>query len=177
MRSQEILDQVPDFFRSYLDGAEPEWILPPSPPELDLHAGSLSLRLSTVPKALVAFTVLGNEADEVRITAGLAIDVPYSPGLAEYVNYINNKVLVFGRAFIGGDVPLVGETGQGPCVILMQEIVFGPSLSFEFPPSMQHLLNLTARLAGQADRFAPELVERFGGRLLADDDGPVLTLF
>lgn len=176
MNSQQFLQEIPHFFGEYIDGAEPDWILPPAE-DLDIHAGAWSFRMSAAPKGLVAIKVLGNENHEVRITVGLAIDVPYSPTLAEYVNYLNNKMLIFGRVFIAGDIPFIGENGNGPCVVVMQEIVFATSLSFEFPPSMQNLLNLTARLAAQADRFSPELVEQFGGRPLADPDAPVLTLY
>jgi hypothetical protein len=176
MNSAEFLQQAPDFFRSHLGGSEPQWILTP-PEGMDIHAGSWSFRMAATPQSVVVMKVLGNDTDEVRIMAGLAIDIPYSPQVAEYVNYLNNKMLVYGRTFAAGDIPFVGNSGAGPCVILMQEIVFGPTLSFDFTPSMESLLNVTARLAGLAHRFAPEVVERFGGRLLTDDDAAVLTLF
>jgi hypothetical protein len=175
MNSEQILQELPDFFRSYLEGAAPaEWTVPPVE---GLGAGSWQFRISATPNVLVAIKVLGNDAHEMRITVGLAIDVPYSSTLSEYVNYLNNKNLIFGRAFIAGNIPFIGETGDGPAVVVMQEIVFGPSLSFDFPPSMQNLLSLVARLAAQADTFAPDLIERFGGRPLTDDDGVVLTLY
>jgi hypothetical protein len=174
VESAEFVQAVPDFFRSYLDGADPDWIVPP--PE-GIPAGAFQFRLAHTPDSVVVVKVLGNDNDEVRIMAGLAIDVPYSPAITEYLNYLNNKILVWGRVFAGGDIPLVGQSGTGPAVILMQEIVFAPSLSFDFPPSMQNLLNVTARLAGLAHRFGLELVERFGGRLLTDEDAAVLTLF
>jgi hypothetical protein len=176
VNSAEILRELPRFFSSYLTHADPVWVLPP-PDDLDIHAGAWSFRVPSASQSVGLVKVLGNENDEARVTVGLAIDVPYTPELAEYVNYLNNKILIWGRAFIGGDVPLIGDNGRGPCVIVMQEIVFGGSLSFEFPPSMQNLLNLTARLAGQAHRFGPELVERFSGRLLDEEDAAVLMLF
>ena len=176
MNSAEFLERVPAFFSSYLEGGEPQWIVPP-PEGMDIHAGSWQFRMAASQQAPVVVKVMGNDAEEVRLMAGLAIDVPYSPELTEYVNYINNKVLVFGRAFAGGDIPNIGKTGQGPAVVLMQEIVFAESLSFDFTPSMENLLNVTARLAGLSSRLWPELIEHFGGRPLDDDDAAVLTLF
>ena len=175
VNSEQMLNELPDFFTSYLEGAAPaEWTVPPVE---GLGAGSWQFRISFTPNVLVAIKVLGNDAHEMRITVGLAIDVPYSSKLSEYVNYLNNKNLIFGRAFVAGNVPFIGETGAGPAVVVMQEIAFGPSFSFDFPPSMQNLLSVVARLAAQGDNFAPELIEHFGGRALTDDDGAVLTLY
>lgn len=174
MESGELIRALPDFVGSYLDGAEPRWVVPPVE---GLNAGSFCFRTAAFPDALVAFKILGNETDEVRITVGVAIAVPYSTTLAEYVNYLNNKMLIFGRMFIAGDVPFIGENGAGPCVIVMQEILFGPAMSFEFPPSMQHVLNLTSRLAAQASRYGADLIERFGGRRVSDDEDMVLTFY
>jgi hypothetical protein len=170
-----MLRELPGFFPSYLDGAGPaEWTVPPVE---GIDAGSWHFRISSLPNVLTSILVLGNDAHEMRITVGLAIDMPYSSALAEYVNYLNNKTLIVGRAFIAGNIPFIGDTGEGPAIVVMQEIVFGPSFSFEFPPSMQNLLGIVMRLSAQGDTVAPELVERFGGRPLSDDDDMVLTLF
>jgi hypothetical protein len=174
MKSTELLETLPAFLQEYLGATAPEWIVPPFE---NLGAGAWSFRVSDVPHALVAVKVLGNEADEMRINVGLAIDVPYVSTVAEYVNRLNNKELIFGRMFADGEIPFISEEGHGPCVIAMQEIVFGPSLSYDFPSSMQNLLNITARLAGQAHRNSSVLVEKFGGRLFADDDAAMLTLY
>jgi hypothetical protein len=174
LNSADLIRELPNFMGQYLDGAEPAWTLPPFE---NIPAGTWRFRMSAAPGALVSVKVLGEHTDEMRITVGLSLDVPYSSNVVEHVNRLNNKDLIFGRMFAAGDIPLIGQTGQGPCAIVMQEIVFGQSLSFEFPPSMQNLLNVTARLAAQADRYAPELVEQLGGRLFADDDEMILTLY
>jgi hypothetical protein len=174
MKSAELLETLPGFLREYLGATDPEWIVPPLG---NLGAGAWRFRVSDVPHALIAVKVLGNEADEMRITAGLAIDVPYRATVAEYVNRLNNKDLIFGRMFADGDIPFIGENGNGNCVIVMQEIVFGPALSFEFSPSIQNLLDIAARLAGQAHRYSSDVIERFGGRQFADGDDAVLTLY
>ena len=174
MNSAEMLEQLPDFFENYINGTSPVWTLPRVD---DLNAGAWRFRVVDAPDALVVIKILGNEADEIRINVGLALDLPYTYQLAEFVNMLNNKQLIFGRMFILGDVPFIGDGGHGPCAVVMQEIVFGESLSFEFPPSLNHVLNLTARLAGQAHRFTPEILERFGGRAFQDDDDGVMLIF
>jgi hypothetical protein len=174
MNSAELLDTLPDFLKEYLGATDPEWIIPPFG---DLGAGAWRFRVSDAPYALMAVKVLGNDDDEMRINAGLAIDVPYSATVAEYVNRLNNKDLIFGRMFVAGDIPFIGENGVGPCVIVMQEIVFGRALSFDFSPSIQNLLDMAARLAGQAHRYSSDLIERFGGRRFVDDDEMVLTFY
>jgi len=174
MNSAELLETLPGFLREYLGASDPEWIIPPFE---NLGAGAWRFRVSDAPHALMAVKVLGNEDDELRINAGLAIDVPYSAAVAEYINRLNNKELIFGRMFAAGDIPFIGENGNGPCAIVMQEIAFGPALSFDFSPSIQNLLNMAARLAGQAHRCSSDLIDRFGGRHLADDDEMVLTFY
>lgn len=111
---------------------------------------------------------------QLRINVGLAIDVPYRHEVAEYVNQLNHSELTFGRMFLFGDVPFLGDTYGGLCGVVMQEIVYGESLSWEYSPSLQNLLKITATLVGQGDRLAPGLLERFGGRSLTADEARIL---
>jgi hypothetical protein len=39
------------------------------------------------------------EQRELRVTLGLAMDVPYTPEVSHLVNRLNNKELIFGRMF------------------------------------------------------------------------------
>lgn len=176
MNSAEMLDKLPGFFEQYIDGTSPEWILPSVG---GLNAGMWRFRIVDMPGPSVGIKVLGNEAHELRVNVGLVLGARYTPQLAEYVNMLNNKQLIFGRVFIVGNVPFVADPIQGPCAVVMQEIVFGPSLSFDFPPSLNHVLNMTARLAGQGGRALPDLVDRFGGRPFDDDTegAAVLMMF
>lgn len=174
MNSVEMLEQLPGFFEQYINGTAPDWILPRIPGGA---AGMWRFRVIDAPGALVGIKVLGNQADELRVNVGLVVDLQYRAELAEFVNMLNYKQLIFGRIFLFGNVPFVSDTARYPCAVVMQEIFFGPSISFDFTPSLNHLLNLTARLAGQANRFSPEISERFGGRPIADEDDGVLMGF
>ncbi len=166
MNSLELLDSLPSFLREYLHGSEPEWIVPPFE---QLGAGAWRFRISAAPEALVAIKVPGSHHDELRINVGVAFEVPYCFELIEHVNRTNEKLLEFGRLFVLGD--------PRPCVVVMQEIVYGASLSFDFPPSMQNLLNITGRLGTLAQRCGSEVIERFGGRAFPDEADMMLTLF
>ena len=100
--------------------------------------------------------------------------MPYRPEVAEYVNRLNHSELTFGRMFLIGDVPFLEGTYGGLCAVVMQEIVYGESLSADFAPSLQNLVNMSATLAGQGDRLAGELIERFEGRAFTDDEASIL---
>lgn len=169
MDSAELIRTIPDFLGRYIEGADPRPILPPVD---GLAAGAWSYSLDGIVTA-VKFT---GEAGEMRVTNGLAIDIPYKAEVTEYVNWLNMKQMVFGRLFLIGNMPFMSETGDGLCAVLMQEIVFGESLSFDFAPSMQNLIETVARMGGQSSRFAPDLLDRYGGRPFTDDDAMILTL-
>jgi hypothetical protein len=104
------------------------------------------------------------ERNELRMTVGLAHDVPYTPEVGLYVNNLNHKQLVFGRAFA------VHLNKPEHAAILMQEIIFGDGLSRDYPPSVQNLLRIIGTLSGQAARLAAELLSSYGGRPLTDDE-------
>jgi hypothetical protein len=161
-----MLNHLPGFFQEYINGTPPNWLLPPNG---DLNAGAWRFRVVDASGAPVAIKVLGNDSDELRVNVGLALGLEYTSPLAEYVNMLNYKQLIHGRMFVLGAVPFVGS-GTGPCAVLMQEIFYGSNLSLDSVPSMNGLLNVAARLAGQANRFAPDIVTQFGGRLFDDDD-------
>jgi hypothetical protein len=169
MDSAELIRTIPDFLGRYIEGVEPK----PLVPQVEgLSAGAWSYSLGGIVTTL-KFT---GEAGEMRVTNGLAIDIPYKTELTEYVNWLNMKQMVFGRLFLIGNIPFMSETGDGLCAVLMQEIFFGEGLSFDFAPSMQNLIETVARMGGQGSRFAPDLVDRYGGRPFTDDDAMILAL-
>ncbi|MGO8883288.1 MAG: hypothetical protein ACLQI7_06230 [Streptosporangiaceae bacterium] len=110
------------------------------------------------------------KANELRLTCGLATNIPNSPELSHHVNYLNDKQLVFGRAF------LVTYDDTGRAAVLMQEIVFGDGLSWEFPPSIQNLLRIMGTLCGQAGRLSADIVSRFEARPLNDTELTLLLV-
>jgi hypothetical protein len=117
---------------------------------------------------VLALATIFPKTNELRLTSGLAINIPYSPELSHYVNYLNEKQLVFGRAF------LVANNDPGRAAVLMQVIVFGDSLSWDFPPSIQNLLRIIGTLSGQAGRLSAEIVARFEARPFNDAEVPLL---
>jgi len=173
LNSVEAIKEVPELIGRYVEGAELKRVVPPIPGS-DEPVGSWAYSLDGV---LTLVNFLAGDAAEIRITNGLAIDVPYKPEVLEYVNWLNMKQLVFGRLFVTGDLPFMIESGNGLCAIFMQELVYGSGLSYEFPPSIQGLINLFGRLGGQSSRFAGELLERFGGRRFTDNEAGILLNF
>ncbi len=138
-------------------------------PTLLSSAEAPSWSFRTGPALAVA--AIFPEANELRVTVGLAIDIPYRPEVTHYVNSLNTTQLVFGRAFLVGN----DESGRG--AVLAQEIVFGESVSWDFPPSIQNLLRIIATLCGQAARLGPELFSRYGTRPMTDDEAPFLLIY
>jgi hypothetical protein len=125
-----------------------------------------------------AVTVLKIAEDEakMRITVGIVIDMPYSHEVAEYINYMNYKVPIYGRLYLTGNLPYFStEITSGPCLVAMQEIVFGSSLSLSSPPSIDNLVKMVGTMTTQGNRLSGELMERYGGRPFSDDDAMFLT--
>ncbi len=163
MNYKELAELVPWLVASKLEDATA-----PAPTLLaSEEAPSWSFRTGPVLTVAAVFP----ESNELRITLGLAIDVPYRPEVSHDVNRLNQRELVFGRAFLVGNA----ESGHG--AVLAQEIVFGESLSWDFPPSIQNLLRIIATLSGQAGRLAPEFFSRYAGaRPLTDNEAMVLLV-
>jgi hypothetical protein len=170
MDTPELSQSIPDILTRYIDGFQPQQVLAP----MEGIGGAWGDRAG---RALLVLNVISGEPPELRITAGLTIDVPYSREVAEYVNRLNYKTLVFGRIFLIGEVPFMGfENESGPCGIVMQEIVFGDGLSWDFTPSIQSLIRTITTVGGQSDRLTGDLLERFGGRPFTDSEATILTL-
>jgi len=110
------------------------------------------------------------KTNELRLTSGLAINLPYTAELSRYVNYLNAQQLTFGRAF------LTDNLHPERAAVLMQEVVFGEGLNWDFPPSIQNLLRIIATLTGQAGRLAAEIIYRFGARPFDDAETALLLV-
>jgi hypothetical protein len=114
--------------------------------------------------AVLGVAAIFPKSNELRWTMGLAIDIPYSEEVFREVNRLNNKELVFGRAF------LVGNDESGLGAVLLQEIIFGDGISWEYVPSVQNALRIMATLVGQVSRLAPKLLETYDARPMRDDE-------
>jgi hypothetical protein len=172
MESSEAIQAIPDLLGRYIDGADLKPLLPPVP-----DGGTVGSWTYTLDGIVTLVNFLGGDSAELRITNGLAIDVPYKHEVLEYVNWLSMKQLVLGRLFVTGDLPFMIESGNGLCAVFMQEIVFADSLSFEYTPSIQALVNTVGRLGGQGSRVASEILERFGGRRVTEDEAGILLNF
>lgn len=128
-------------------------------PNWTFRTGSLLTLASIFPKS-----------NELRLTSGLVTKIPYTAELSRYVNYLNEKQLVFGRAF------LVPHNDPERAAILTQEIVFGDGLSWDFPPSIQSLLRIIATLTGQSAHLASETLSRFEARPFNDTEMALLLV-
>jgi hypothetical protein len=158
MNPGELAELVPFLIAEKLDDATTPVAVSPGP----IHERSPSWRFRT--GQVLAVAAIFPESNELRVTAGLAHDIPYTPEVGLHVNSLNYKHLVFGRAFV------VHLNKPEHAAVLMQEIIFGDGLSWEYPPSVQNLLRIIATLSGQAARLAAELLSRYGGRPLSDDE-------
>lgn len=158
MDSAELTRIFPGFIANYLDDATPPQQISTEP----IHEAHPSW--SFMNGSLLTVATIFRELEQLRVTLGLALDVPYTPEVSHIVNRLNNKELIFGRMFLIGN----DESGRG--CILMQEIFTCDSLSEDYPPSLQNLLRVIATLGGQGSRLAPQLHEQFGGHPFAEKD-------
>lgn len=164
MQSSELVKVFPDLIARYLEQASAPTPVAPGP----LHEEHPSW--SFVNDSVLTVGAISHTHQQLRVTLGLAFDVPYGPEVSHYVNHLNNKELVFGRMFLIGN----DESGRG--CILMQEIFSCESLSEEFLPSLKNLLLTIATLGGQGSRVAPQIHERFGGRAFNEEDAFFLQM-
>jgi hypothetical protein len=168
MNSAEMIELIPGIMEEHLVTQNPRQIVPPM-------EGLDAAWAFNFNRAVTVLRIAESEA-EMRITVGITIDMPYSHEVAEHINHLNYKVPVFGRLYMTGDIPhfSAGST-SGPCLVAMQDIVFGASLSLSFPPSIDNLLRIVQRMSAQGDRLSGELIERYGGRIFSADDAMYLT--
>jgi len=132
----------------------------------EIHESNPAWTFRTGPVLTLALIL--PRSNELRLTCGLAIDVPYSAELFRFVNYLNHKQLVFGRAF------LVDNLDPTIAAVLTQEIVYGDGVSWDYPPSIQNLLRIIGTLSGQASRLGPEIASRFQAKPFSDADAALL---
>lgn len=164
MNPSEFADLVPWLVTEKLEDASP------ATPLLDGEVHEQQPNWSFRVGSALTLASIFPQANELRITSGLAIEIPYTADLGEFVNYINVKQLVFGRAYH------VTYADTGLAAVLVQEIIFGDGLSWDFPPSIQNLLRITVTLTGQADRLSKEIVARFAARPFSDVELPILLV-
>jgi hypothetical protein len=159
MTSQDLARIFPGLVDSYLEEATAPQQVSPDP----IHEAHPSWSFTTTEQVLTVGAIF-HDSGQLRVTLGLALDVPYAAEVSHVVNRLNNKYLLFGRMFLIGN----DESGRG-CV-LMQEIFLCDSLSEEYAPSIQNLIQVMAALGGQASQLAPQIREQFGGRPFTDAD-------
>jgi hypothetical protein len=158
MNAAEMAEAFPMLITDYIEDASTPKQVQPGP----IHERQPSWSFTN--GSVLTVGAVWRDSDQLRLTLGLAVDVPYSPEVSHVVNQMNNKEIVFGRMFLIGN----DESGRG--CILMQEIVSCAALSWEFPPSLQNLILVIGTLGGQASRLAPELRNQFGGRPFTEED-------
>jgi len=159
MTSQDLARIFPGLVDNYLEEASTPKQVSPDP----IHEAHPSWSFTTTDQVLTIGAIF-HDSEQLRVTLGLALDVPYTPEASHIVNRLNNKHLLFGRIFLIGN----DESGRG--CILMQEIFLCDSLSEEYLPSIQNLLRVMAALGGQAGQLAPQLREDLGGRPFTEED-------
>jgi hypothetical protein len=112
---------------------------------------------------VLAVAAIDLDRNDLRLTFGLATNIPYVPEVSHYLNEWNRKELVFGRTY------LVGNDQSGLGSALAQEIIPGESVSWEFPASIQNLQRVIGTISGQLARLAPELCSQYGAKPFNDD--------
>jgi len=103
----------------------------------------------------------------IWIKLGVAIEIPRSSELAHYVACANRK-LVTGRAYLA--------YGERFALVVVDETVFASSISLDFQPSMQDLVNRLETSMRHARELRQELLGQFGGRPFAGEDWIQLAL-
>ncbi|MDA0167072.1 hypothetical protein OM076_42825 [Solirubrobacter ginsenosidimutans] len=160
MDEQQLAAFVPQM-PEYIDGATDFAVL-----SVPGHDSRGVWRMRFAP-ALVVMRIHKNVA--LAITAGLALDVPFSMETSHYVNHLNASQLTVGRMF----VKEFEGTGRG--AVVMQEMIFCQDMVGN--PSLSTLLRMTGKLGALAGRLAPGVCERLGGHIPPDDaDLLILTL-
>jgi hypothetical protein len=120
MNPAELTELVPMLITNDLEDVSAATPIMPSP----MHEDFPAWWFRSSPEVL-GVAAIYTKTNELRVTLGLAIDIPYSSEVFRDVNRLNNKELVFGRAF------LVGNDESGRAAVLMQDIIFGDGISWD----------------------------------------------
>ena len=103
----------------------------------------------------------------ISVRAGVAIEIPRCEELAYYVA-CENKQIIAGRAYMG--------YGDELALLVLEEIVWGRALSWDFEPSMTDMVTRFDYVVRQAGKIQSTVLERFGGRPFRDDEAVHLVL-
>ena len=101
--------------------------------------------------------------DQVRITSGCARDVPETLELHRHLSALNKQFMI-------GRIYAINMTRPGLCDVVMEDIIFGAVLSWDFVPSMQDLATRATTLTNGAARAGVQIRAQFGGRPFTPDD-------
>jgi hypothetical protein len=155
---------MPNIFRQYVEGAS---AITPIPNPTGVWAYTLgdAVILVEIPSGGMPF---------LRVIGGLAVGVPFSSALAQYVNGQNRGALVFGRMALAGDFPADIPAGGAWSHVLVEHFVDGEGLTYEVPSSIQSLIYAMSSHGSQMADRATEIVQRFGGRYFKDDEAPIV---
>jgi hypothetical protein len=164
MNERELADFLPDLAQKYLEGVSSFRLLDTTGAEELLPTGRIpygawSFRMSDT--VLVVLSI--NQNAILSITAGLALDVPFTAGVSHHLNKLNAEVVTVGRLF------LVEFEGTGRGAILMQELAYCTDVPADHAPSLQALVRIVGTVAGQSARLSPELCEQLGGHAPPDE--------
>ncbi len=164
MNERELAEFLPDLVQKYLEGTSNFQFLDMTGAEELLPAGRIpygawSFRMTDT--ALVVLSI--NQNAILSITAGLALDVPFTAEVSHHLNKLNAEVVTVGRLF------LVEFEGMGRGAILMQELAYYTDLPEDHSPSLQALVRLMGKVAGLSARLPPELCEQLGGHVPSDE--------
>jgi hypothetical protein len=97
MDSRELTRIFPGLIANYLEEATPPQQIQPDPVH-DVHP-----TWSFMNGSLLTVGAIFHDTAQLRVTVGLAVEVPYTPEVSHSVNRMNNKELLFGRMFLIGN--------------------------------------------------------------------------
>jgi hypothetical protein len=106
---------------------------------------------------------------KLMITAGVAVDVDWTPQLLAQINELNASTVIVGRLF---GKQLEGK-GQRTGIILLQEMLECQDL--DSGPSVNVLLRVCGRVMGIANRVSDDLCRRHDGHPPHPDSWPQIA--
>jgi|GEM_PF-5421876 len=164
MNVSELADFLPDLSQKYLEGTSNFRFLDTTDSEALLPSGRVPHGAWSFRMAETALVVLSiNQNAILSITAGLALDVPFTAEVSHHLNKLNAEMLTVGRLF------LVEFEGTGRGAVLMQELAYCTDVPVDHAQSLQTLVRLVGKVAGLSARLSPELCEQLGGHFPPDD--------
>lgn len=164
MDERELADFLPGLAQNYLEGVSSFRFLDTTGTVGLLPAGRIPYGAWSFRMADAALMVLSiNQNAILSITAGLALDVPFTAAVSHRLNKLNAEVVAVGRLF------LVEFEGTGRGAILMQELAYCTDVPADHIPSLQALVRVVGKVAGLAARLSPDLCEQLGGHVPPDD--------